>query len=140
MNVSLTPELEQFIAQEVKDGGIYHTADDVIRAALEAWNANDLDAWLGAAHPAIVFHTSGVFPDFDPVYRGHEGMTEFWRAMHEPWDELRFASLCGKGDSLSLLGRKERPQLAAAPPGHQELRTMPGAGGHRAGTGRRCPA
>jgi antitoxin ParD1/3/4 len=33
MNVSLTPELEKFVAQEVKSG-LYQTASEVIRAAL----------------------------------------------------------------------------------------------------------
>jgi antitoxin ParD1/3/4 len=33
MNVSLTPELEKFVAKEV-DSGLYQTASEVIRAAL----------------------------------------------------------------------------------------------------------
>ncbi len=33
MNVSLTPELEKFVAKEV-DGGLYQTASEVIRAGL----------------------------------------------------------------------------------------------------------
>lgn len=33
MNVSLTPELEKFIAQQVKSG-LYQTASEVVRAAL----------------------------------------------------------------------------------------------------------
>jgi antitoxin ParD1/3/4 len=33
MNISLTPELEKFIAQEV-EGGLYQTASEVVRAAL----------------------------------------------------------------------------------------------------------
>ena len=33
MNVSLTPELEKFVANEVK-GGLYQTASEVIRAGL----------------------------------------------------------------------------------------------------------
>jgi antitoxin ParD1/3/4 len=33
MNVSLTPELEKFVAQEV-DSGLYQTASEVIRAGL----------------------------------------------------------------------------------------------------------
>ena len=33
MNVSLTPELEKFVATEVK-GGLYQTASEVIRAGL----------------------------------------------------------------------------------------------------------
>lgn len=33
MNVSLTPELEKFVAKEV-DGGLYQTASEVVRAGL----------------------------------------------------------------------------------------------------------
>ena len=33
MNVSLTPELEKFVAKEVRSG-LYHTASEVVRAGL----------------------------------------------------------------------------------------------------------
>lgn len=33
MNVSLTPELEKFVAKEV-ESGLYHTASEVVRAGL----------------------------------------------------------------------------------------------------------
>jgi len=36
--------------------------------------------------------TSGIFPDFDPVYRGRKGLNEFWREMHQPWARPRIAS------------------------------------------------
>ena len=62
---------------------------DVILAGFEAWNQEDLDAWLEVLHPDVEFHNAGVFPDFDRVYRGHDGVSEFWRAMHEPWESLR---------------------------------------------------
>ena len=26
----------------------------------------------------------------EPVYRGHDGLVEFWHAIHEPWEMLRF--------------------------------------------------
>ena len=38
------------------------------------------------------FHTSGLFPDFDPVYLGRTGLTEFWHGLREPWEELRSTS------------------------------------------------
>ena len=62
---------------------------ELIRAGYEAWNRNDLDAWLEVLHPDVEFHTSGVWPDFDPVYRGREGLAEFWLRMHEPWERFR---------------------------------------------------
>ena len=62
---------------------------DVISRAYAAWNQDDLSVWLETLHPDFEWRTSGVFPDLDPVYRGYEGATEFWRAMHEPWERFR---------------------------------------------------
>lgn len=59
---------------------------ELILAGYEAWNRDDLDAYLETLHPDVKLHTSGAWPDFDPVYGGHEGITEFWRQMHEAWE------------------------------------------------------
>ena len=61
----------------------------VVHAGYEAWNHDDRDAWLETLHPAVEFHASGVWPDFDPIYQGHEGLADFWRRMHEAWTEFR---------------------------------------------------
>jgi ketosteroid isomerase-like protein len=62
---------------------------DVVRTSIDCWNRDDLNAVLETVDPDLEFHTSGVFPDFDAVYRGREGFATFWRAMHEPWKDLR---------------------------------------------------
>ena len=62
---------------------------ELVRKGYEAWNQDDRDAWLETLHPEVEFATSGIWPDFDPVYRGHEGLAEFWRRMHESWGEFR---------------------------------------------------
>ncbi len=62
---------------------------DLVLAGFDAWNRQDLDGFLATLAPEAEFWTSGVFPDFDTVYRGHVGIAEFWRRMHEPWDMLR---------------------------------------------------
>jgi ketosteroid isomerase-like protein len=61
---------------------------DRMRVALRAWNAGDLPGLLEATDPALVFHTSGVFPSIDPVYRGADGFRKFWTVFHEPWESL----------------------------------------------------
>jgi ketosteroid isomerase-like protein len=59
---------------------------ELVRTAYEVWNRDDLDPWLETLHPDVEWHTSGVFPDLDPVYRGHKGAAELWRQMREPWE------------------------------------------------------
>ncbi|MQA74527.1 MAG: hypothetical protein GEU88_09350 [Solirubrobacterales bacterium] len=60
------------------------------REALEAWNRRDLVWILEQAAPDFEFHTAGIFPGVEPVYRGREGMVEFWTSfIEEPWALLR---------------------------------------------------
>ena len=64
---------------------------DLIHRTYEAWNREDREAWLETHHPDVELHTAGAMPDLDPVYRGHEGLVEFWRRIHDPWEEHRIA-------------------------------------------------
>ncbi|HEX2466773.1 MAG TPA: nuclear transport factor 2 family protein [Solirubrobacterales bacterium] len=60
------------------------------RAAIDAWNRRDLVAVLEQTAADFEFHTSGLFPEIEPVYRGREGMVEFWNAFIEaPWALLQ---------------------------------------------------
>jgi ketosteroid isomerase-like protein len=59
---------------------------ELILAGYEAWNRDDVDAYLETLHPDVKLHTSGAWPDFDSVYSGHEGIAEFWRRMREAWE------------------------------------------------------
>jgi ketosteroid isomerase-like protein len=61
----------------------------LIGRAYNAWNSGDRDAWLQTLHPQAEWHTSSVYPDLDPVYRGHERLAEFWRRQHEAWEAHR---------------------------------------------------
>jgi ketosteroid isomerase-like protein len=75
-----------------------------VRAAYDAWNSDDLDAWLEGFHPDAELQTSGVWPDFDPVYRSKEGLAEFWRRIHEPWEVFRIdiGQIQEEGDRLAV--------------------------------------
>jgi ketosteroid isomerase-like protein len=56
------------------------------REALDAWNRRDLVWILEQAAPDFEFHTAQLFPGIDPVYRGRQGMVEFWTTfIEEPW-------------------------------------------------------
>jgi ketosteroid isomerase-like protein len=56
------------------------------REALDAWNRRDLVWILEQATSDFEFHTAQLFPGIEPVYRGREGMVEFWTTfIEEPW-------------------------------------------------------
>jgi ketosteroid isomerase-like protein len=62
---------------------------ELLTTAYDAWNRDDCDAWLELLDPQVEIHTSGVFPDFAPVYRGHDQARSFWRRLREPWTDFR---------------------------------------------------
>jgi ketosteroid isomerase-like protein len=63
---------------------------DRYRDALDAWNRRDLVWILEQASPDLEFHTAQLFPGLEPIYRGREGMVEFWTTfIEEPWALFR---------------------------------------------------
>jgi ketosteroid isomerase-like protein len=60
-----------------------------LQAGYDAWNRDDLDAYLELLHPDVHISTAGVFPDLAPEYAGRERAATFWRQMHEPWESFR---------------------------------------------------
>lgn len=60
----------------------------LVRAGYDTWNRLDLDGWLAFLDPDVVLDLPGIFPDFERVYRGHEGVTRFWGHLHDPWEEF----------------------------------------------------
>ncbi len=60
-----------------------------IRAVYKAWSDGDLDALLETLDPEIELLTSGSFPDLAPVYRGYDGMRNFWDAIRIPWERFQ---------------------------------------------------
>jgi ketosteroid isomerase-like protein len=61
---------------------------DVVRRLLELWSNGDLEGFIEGTDPEIEWRTSGIYPDVDPVYYGHEGFRKFWRDFHEIWETL----------------------------------------------------
>jgi ketosteroid isomerase-like protein len=59
-----------------------------VREGVAAFNTGDLSAWLAFVDPGARFYTSGLLPDVEPVYEGHDGFAAFWGRWWEPWDQL----------------------------------------------------
>jgi ketosteroid isomerase-like protein len=71
----------------------YWTAvsDENVELALqgyEAWNRGDLQWLLDHVAPDYEFRTTQLFPDMEAVYRGRDGLREFWNTFREPWESL----------------------------------------------------
>ena len=64
----------------------------VVRRAFEIANANDPAALAEICDPSIEFHDVAEIPD-SSTYRGHEGIREWLRKVHEISDDLTFRIL-----------------------------------------------
>src|SRR5436190_1661316 len=65
---------------------------EIVRSSLEAWQRDDLDAWLSTLDPAVEWHTAleRLVFGVGSVYRGIEGMRKFWNAYRTDLDDFRF--------------------------------------------------
>jgi len=66
---------------------------DLIRGYYAGMNARKLDSVLAILSPEVVFHPADVFPDLDPVYRGHDEFLKFARDFAATWEELSLEPL-----------------------------------------------
>jgi ketosteroid isomerase-like protein len=75
---------------------------DLVRSVYRAVNDDDLPAFLALLHPEVEFTTSGIYPDFSPSYRGHEGAVEYWKAARGLWDafSIRIGQVEAVGDQV----------------------------------------
>ena len=64
---------------------------EAFRQAVEAYNRRDLDAFLEAFDPEAETHplTVAMFGQEETVYRGHEGIRQFIRDVHEVLSEMQ---------------------------------------------------
>jgi ketosteroid isomerase-like protein len=61
---------------------------DRFRGTVEAFNDEDLEAYLAAADSKLLFHPSGVFPSHDSLYLGQENFRAFWATFHNTWERV----------------------------------------------------
>jgi ketosteroid isomerase-like protein len=61
---------------------------ETVRRSFEAWNRDDVDAWLEGAHPEIEWSSEVVrrIEGAETVYRGTDGMRRYWDEWHAVWD------------------------------------------------------
>ncbi len=62
---------------------------ELVQRGYALFNAGDIDAWLALFHGDIELKVSGVFPGFDPLYRGHDGLRRFCETLLEAWESFR---------------------------------------------------
>jgi len=79
----------------------------MVEEGYDAWNRGDFDAMVKNMADDAEWRTGGVFPDFDPVYRGYEGVRRFWDTMHDAWEliEIRPRRFVEHGDKLLIESR-----------------------------------
>ena len=85
---------------------------EVVQRAVEAWNADELDAFLAELHADLEWHPS-IEPGLEgtaTIYRGNDGARKAWREYRgEAWERLtsRPQEVRDLGESVLLLGRIE---------------------------------
>ena len=65
---------------------------EIVQRAYDAWNREDLDAFLSVVHPDAKLRGDGaedLFIGVRTAYYGHAGVREWWDAVHEPWDYFK---------------------------------------------------
>ncbi len=64
-------------------------AADLVRAAFDRANANDVDRLAALCDAGIEFHDVPEIPG-STIYRGHDGVRDWLRTVHEASDDLHF--------------------------------------------------
>ena len=85
---------------------------ETVRRAIEAWNADDLDAFLAELDADLEWHPS-IEPGLEgraTIYRGLDGARKAWREYRgEAWERLtsRPQEFRDLGESVLLLGQMD---------------------------------
>ncbi len=62
---------------------------EILRRAIDAYNARDVEAFIAYCDPGIELHSAFAAVG-GAIYHGHDGMREFFRDLQEVWgDEVR---------------------------------------------------
>ena len=72
---------------------------EIVRAAFEAWNRNDFDAWIQYFDPDVQW--SALLEEF----RGHAGIRQAWQSFKDLQLKARYDDIRDLGDSVLALGK-----------------------------------
>jgi ketosteroid isomerase-like protein len=77
---------------------------ELVRAALEAWNAGDVESFIDALDPDFEIDASENV--FNPrVFRGRDSVPQFLEMVRETWEDFRFELLDASVDGDSVTAR-----------------------------------
>jgi ketosteroid isomerase-like protein len=78
-----------------------------MRAAVDAFNRRDLDAFLEWAHPDVEWHPVTAQAEGGGVFRGHEGIREWWGNTEAAFEqiEMEISDIRDLGEELAFFGR-----------------------------------
>jgi ketosteroid isomerase-like protein len=86
----------------------------IVQALVAAHQRGDFAAVFAAYDPEIEWRIDRLpeyFGDFEPVYRGHDGVKSFWRVWFSAWEDATFEyeQFIDAGDSVvSILTQRMR--------------------------------
>ena len=66
---------------------------EIVQGVIDASRRGDMEAVFAAYDTDIEWHIGNVaapITDFEPVYRGHDGIRTFWRTWFEGWENVSF--------------------------------------------------
>jgi ketosteroid isomerase-like protein len=87
---------------------------DLVRSVIDASQRGEMDEVFAAYDPEIEWRISALpapISDFEPVYRGHEGIRKFWRTWTEAWEtpSFEYEEFIDAGDTVvSVLSQRMR--------------------------------
>ncbi|MGI8749058.1 MAG: nuclear transport factor 2 family protein [Thermoleophilaceae bacterium] len=77
-----------------------HRSEALLDDYVAAWNAGDLDAWIGV-HASDVEYVSLATGDAR-VFRGQEGLREVWRESRANWDRFELSIVDREGIVIEI--------------------------------------
>jgi ketosteroid isomerase-like protein len=102
---------------------------ETVRRAQEAWNADDLDAFLAELDPEVEWHPSiePALEGGETTYRGHDGARKAWDDYRGgAWERLtiRIQEIRDLGESVLVLGHLDLTARTTGLEFHEEVGSL----------------